>query len=114
MLFRVEAVAAVLVALLVLVSRYLAVALFTVVIAGSALGAVLLYRYVDLRGLGLLLDMYKCSWYSEKTHTAIAEPSQLPLRLRWSSPTTAGRCPHLADAKWGPSSQLAGLQNTDT
>ena len=66
MLFRVKAVAAVLVALLVLVSRYRAVALFAVVIAGSALGVVLLYRYVDLRSLGPLPDMYGPSWYPEK------------------------------------------------
>jgi hypothetical protein len=70
MLFRVKAVAAVLVALLVLVSRYRAVALFAVVIAGSALGAVLLYRYVDLRSLGPLPDMYGPSWYPEKRTAA--------------------------------------------
>jgi hypothetical protein len=77
MLFRVEAVTAVLVALLVLVSRYRAVALFAVVIAGSALGAVLLYRYVDLRGLGLLPDMYGRSWYPEKKYSTIAEAAAL-------------------------------------
>lgn len=68
---------AVLVALLVLVSRYRAVALFTVVIAGSALGAVLLYRYVDLRSLGPLPDMYEPSWYPEKTYSTRAEAAAL-------------------------------------
>jgi hypothetical protein len=70
-------VAAVLVALLVLVSRYRAVALFAVVIAGSALGAVLLYRYIDLRSLGPLPDMYGRSWYPEKTYSTIAEAAAL-------------------------------------
>lgn len=73
MLFRVEAVAAVLAALLVLLIRHRAAALFAVLIAGSALGAVLLYRYVDLGTLGPLPDMYEPSWYPEKTESAVAE-----------------------------------------
>jgi hypothetical protein len=78
MLFRVEAVAAVLAALLVLVIQHRAVALLlAVVIAGSALGAVLLYRYVDLGTLGPLPDMYEPSWYPEKTYSAIAEATAI-------------------------------------
>ena len=73
MLFRVEAGAAVLAALLVLLIRHRAAALFAVLIAGSALGAVLLYRYVDLGALGPLPDMYEPSWYPEKVYSAIAE-----------------------------------------
>ena len=73
MLFRVEAVAAVLAALLVLLIRHRAAASFAVLIAGSALGAVLLYRYVDLGALGPLPDMYEPSWYPEKVYSAIAE-----------------------------------------
>ncbi|HZE02425.1 MAG TPA: hypothetical protein VE155_11750 [Pseudonocardiaceae bacterium] len=77
MLFRVEAVAAILAALLVLVIRHRAVALLAVVIAGSALGAVVLYRYVDLGSLGPLPDMYEASWYPEKTYSAIAEATAI-------------------------------------
>lgn len=73
MLFRVEAVGAVLAALLVLLIRHRATATFALLIAGSALGAVLLYRYVDLGALGPLPDMYEPSWYPEKIYSAIAE-----------------------------------------
>jgi len=76
-LFRVEAVAAVLGALLVLVIRHRAVASFALLIAGSALGAVLLYRYVDLGALGPLPDMYEPIWYPEKVYSAIAEAAAL-------------------------------------
>jgi hypothetical protein len=72
-LFRVAAAAAVLAALLVLLVRHRATAIFAVVIAGSALGAVLLYRYVDPGVLGPIPDMYEPSWYPEKTYSAIAE-----------------------------------------
>lgn len=77
MLFRVEAAAAVLAALLVLVIRHRAAVSFAVLIAGSALGTVLLYRYVDLGALGPLPDMYEPSWYSEKTYSAIAEAAAI-------------------------------------
>jgi hypothetical protein len=77
MLFRVEAAAAALTALFVLVIRHQAVALLAVVIAGSALGAVLLYRYIDLGSLGPLPDMYEPSWYPEKTYSAIAEAAAI-------------------------------------
>jgi len=73
MLFRVEAVLAGLAALGVLLIRRGAAALFAVLVAGTALGAVLLYRYVDLGALGPLPDMYEPSWYPEKTLSAIAE-----------------------------------------
>ncbi len=77
MLFRVEAVAAVLAALLVLLIRHRAAALFAVLIAGSALGAVLLYRYIDLGTLGPLPNMYEPNWYPEKTYSAIAEAASI-------------------------------------
>ncbi|MDQ2881552.1 MAG: hypothetical protein M3Y48_10050 [Actinomycetota bacterium] len=73
MLFRAEAVVAVLAAVLVLVIRHRAAILFAVLIAGSALGAVLLYRYVDIGAIGPLPDMYEPTWYPEKTLSAIAE-----------------------------------------
>jgi len=77
MLFRTEAVAAILAALLVLFIRGQVVALFAVLIAGSALSAVLLYRYVDLGALGPLPDLYEPSWYPEKTYSAIAEAAAI-------------------------------------
>ncbi|MGH3538269.1 MAG: hypothetical protein ACRDQJ_08205 [Pseudonocardiaceae bacterium] len=77
MLFRAEAVAAVLAAVLMLVIRHRAATLFAVLIAGSALGAVLLYRYVDIGAIGPLPDMYEPTWYPEKTLSAIAEAAAL-------------------------------------
>jgi hypothetical protein len=76
-LFRVEAVFAVLAALLVLIIRRWAAAVFAVLVAGSALGAVLIYRYADLGVLGPLPDMYEPSWYAEKTLSAIAEAAAI-------------------------------------
>jgi hypothetical protein len=73
MLFRVEAVLACLAAVLVLITGRWVAAIFAVLVAGSALGAVLLYRYVDLGALGPLPNMYEPSWYLEKTLSAVAE-----------------------------------------
>jgi hypothetical protein len=77
MLFRVEAALAILAALLVALIQHRAAALYAVLIAGSALGAVLLYRYVDVGTLGPLPDMYEPSWYPEKTYSAIAEAAAI-------------------------------------
>lgn len=41
--------------------------------AAAALGAVLLYRFVDVGSLGPLPDMYEPIWYTEKAVSAIAE-----------------------------------------
>lgn len=73
LLFRVEAVLASLAALLVLISRRWIVSILAVLVAASALGAVLLYRYVNVGILGPLPDMYEPIWYPEKTLSAIAE-----------------------------------------
>ena len=72
-LFRIEAVAAVLVALWVLVrpSRLSFAAAFLV--AASALAAVLLYRYVDVPAFGPIPSMYEPVWFPEKTLSAVAE-----------------------------------------
>ncbi len=77
MLFRVEAALAILAALLVALIQHRAAALYAVLIAGSALGAVLLYRYVDVGALGPLPDMYEPSWYPEKTYSAVAEAAAI-------------------------------------
>jgi hypothetical protein len=72
-LFRIQAVAAIAVAVLLLVSRHWAAALVGLLVSGAALGAVLLYRYVDVGALGPLPDMYDPAWYTQKTVSAIAE-----------------------------------------
>ncbi|MBV9012323.1 MAG: hypothetical protein JO272_09785 [Pseudonocardiales bacterium] len=73
MLFRAETVLAVLAALGVLLTRWRAAVIFALLVAGSALGAVLLYRYVDVGVLGPLPNMYEPAWYPEKTLSAVAE-----------------------------------------
>jgi hypothetical protein len=72
-LFRIAAGAAVLTALWLLVrpSRLSFAAAFLV--AGGALGAVLLYRYVDVPALGPVPSMYEPLWFPEKTFSAVAE-----------------------------------------
>jgi hypothetical protein len=73
-LFRIEAGAAALAALLVLVAgtRRLVWA-FAFLVAAGGLFAVLLYRYVDVGAFGPFPNMYEPIWYAEKTRSAIAE-----------------------------------------
>jgi hypothetical protein len=61
-LFRVEAAVAVVVGLLVLVRPRPSSWLAALLVAASALAAVLLYRYVDVGALGPLPDMYENTW----------------------------------------------------
>jgi hypothetical protein len=61
-LFRIEAAAAALVALLLLIWRHRAVWLVAFAVAASALGALLLYRYIDVGVLGPLPNMYEPTW----------------------------------------------------
>lgn len=72
-LFRVEAVLAAIALLLVLFVDHLLSAVLALVTAAGGLGAVLLYRYVDVGALGPLPDMYDPTWYPEKTISVIAE-----------------------------------------
>lgn len=76
-LFRAEGVAAILAALLLIVRPRRNSAAIAAVIAGSALGALLLYRYYDLGRLGPIPSMYEPVWYGEKTTAAIAEGAAL-------------------------------------
>lgn len=72
-LFLVEAGVASAAALLVLLlGRWIGFTL-AFVVAASALGAVLLYRYVDVGSLGPIPNMYEPLWYAEKTRSAWAE-----------------------------------------
>jgi hypothetical protein len=61
-LFRVEAVVAVAVGLLVLLWPRRGSWLAALLVGASALAAVLLYRYVDLGALGPLPDMFEDTW----------------------------------------------------
>ena len=72
-LFGAEAVAAGVIGLWLLVTgnKWAWVAAFLV--GASALGAVLLYRYVDVGSLGPLPNMYEPTWYFRKTLSAYAE-----------------------------------------
>lgn len=72
-LFRIEASVAALTALLLVISGRRSVRLFAFLVAASAVGAVLLYRYVDVGTLGPLPNMYEPVWFPEKTLTAVAE-----------------------------------------
>lgn len=72
-LFRIEAAASALAALLILVSAHRAVWAFAFLVAASGLGAILLYRYIDVGTLGPLPNMYEPLWYPKKTTAAIAE-----------------------------------------
>jgi hypothetical protein len=77
LLFRVEAILASVAALLVLISRRRSILVLVALVAASALGAVLLYRYLDVGNLGPLPNMYEPVWYPEKAYSAIAEGGAL-------------------------------------
>ncbi|HEX4700673.1 MAG TPA: hypothetical protein VH352_00965 [Pseudonocardiaceae bacterium] len=73
LLFRIEGGVAILMALIVLASASRFLHFVAFLVAASALGAVLLYRYVKVGPLGPLPDMYDPTWYPEKTWSAVAE-----------------------------------------
>ena len=72
-LFRIEAVLALLAAVIVLLrpTRIGYAAAFA--IATGGLVAVLLYRYIDVPALGPIPSMYEPLWFAKKTVTAVAE-----------------------------------------
>ncbi|MGW2250003.1 hypothetical protein ACWCXH_07365 [Kitasatospora sp. NPDC001660] len=72
-LFRIESVAAILAALLVLLWRHRVGDLFAWAVAASGFGALLLYRYVNVGILGPLPNMYEPVWFADKTLAAWAE-----------------------------------------
>jgi hypothetical protein len=72
-LFWVQGVVAAVVAILVLVRPRPVPYLIAFLVAASALGAVLLYRYVDVGTLGPLPEMYEPVWYADKITAAVAE-----------------------------------------
>jgi hypothetical protein len=72
-LFRIEAGVSAFAALAVILTAWRLTWTFAFLVAASALGGVLLYRYYDPGFRGPLPDMYEPSWYPEKTLTAAAE-----------------------------------------
>jgi plastocyanin len=72
-LFRIEAGLAAAAALIVLVVGRRTGFGLAFAVAASALGPLLLYRYVDVGRLGPLPNMYEPSWFAEKTIAAVAE-----------------------------------------
>jgi hypothetical protein len=77
-LFRWEAGAAAFAALAVLVVFWrltwsLVAWALALVVAASALAAVMIYAHYDVGRLGPLPDMYEPFWYAEKTRAAVAE-----------------------------------------
>lgn len=72
-LFRIQAVVAMLAALYVLMRGSRAAFALAAVVALSALGAVVLYRYVQVPDIGFIPSMYEPVWYARKSLTAGAE-----------------------------------------
>jgi hypothetical protein len=80
-LFNAEGVASVIAALLVLAFGARWAYLVAVVVAGSALAAVLQSRYIDIGAIGPLPDLYEPEWYFTKALTTIAEAVALAAAL---------------------------------
>ncbi|WP_242882185.1 hypothetical protein [Actinomadura litoris] len=73
LLFRIQAAVAAVAAVVVLTyARRWSYAL-AFLVAGSAVGALLLYYYVDTGALGPLPDMHDPAWYTEKTISLVGE-----------------------------------------
>ncbi len=85
-LFGAEAMVAGVVGLWLLLTGARLAWVATFLVAASALGAVLLYRYVDVGSLGPLPNMYEPTWYFRKTLSAYAEAiaaGAALIRLAW-------------------------------
>ncbi|MQA84803.1 MAG: hypothetical protein GEV03_09315 [Streptosporangiales bacterium] len=73
-MFRIDGVVAGLTALIVLVwGRRRMTYLLAFGVSAAALGAVLLYTYVDVGPLGPLPNLYEPVWFAEKLASAVAE-----------------------------------------
>jgi glucan phosphoethanolaminetransferase (alkaline phosphatase superfamily) len=72
-LFYAESAAAIIAALLVLIIPRRWTYLLAFLVAASALGAVLLYRYVNIGPLGPIPNMYEPDWDDGKLAVTIAE-----------------------------------------
>jgi len=72
-LFRIEAAVAAVTAVLVIAVRRWITDVIAFLVALGGLGAVVLYRYVDVGAFGPIANMYESTWYAEKTLSAVAE-----------------------------------------
>jgi hypothetical protein len=72
-LFRVEAGLAIAAAVVVLLSDHLLAWAAAGLVGLGGVGAVLLYRYVDVGALGPLPNMYEPVWFPLKSRSALAE-----------------------------------------
>lgn len=72
-LFRIQAVAAILVGVYLLVRPSRAAYAAAGLVALSAFVAVVLYRYVEVPAIGPIPSMYEPIWYFEKSLSAVAE-----------------------------------------
>lgn len=72
-LFRIEAAAALVVAVWVVWRGSRAALLAAFAVGASACAAVVLYRYVDVPALGPIPAMYEPVWFTEKSLSAVAE-----------------------------------------
>lgn len=81
-LFRLEAAAAALAALLVLVWRHWVGDLFAWVVAAAGIVAVLVYCYVDVGAFGPFPDMYEPIWSADKVWALAGQTAAL-VSLGW-------------------------------
>ena len=72
-LFQAQAVVAALAGILVLAWARRWTYAIAFLVAGSAVGALLLYYFVDVGEIGPLPDMYEPVWYGEKTLSLVGE-----------------------------------------
>jgi hypothetical protein len=102
-LFRAQAGLALLVALAVLVRSSRILAALALLIAAAALGAVLLYRYVDVPSFGPVPSMYEPVWFPEKTLSAVAEAVALlaAVALLFVTPRRRGAAAGPPPRRWG-------------
>ena len=73
LLFRIQAAVAAVVAVVILAHAIRWTYALAFLVAGSAVGALLFYYYVDAGALGPLPAMYEPVWYTEKTISLVGE-----------------------------------------
>ncbi|MCQ0018258.1 hypothetical protein [Actinomadura madurae] len=80
LLFRIQAAVAGVVAVIILTYATRWSYALAFLVAASAVGALVLYYYVDMGALGPLPDMYEPVWYMEKTVSLAGEGRRRPGR----------------------------------
>jgi hypothetical protein len=72
-LFRIEASAAVVAAVLVVAVRRWITDVFAFLVAATGFAVLMIYRYVDIGAFGPFPGLYEPIWYTKKTLAAVAE-----------------------------------------